>query len=129
MSTNCVRCVKNRRTGTDLLCDDCRANPPAPLPSPYWDLGELMAKLPPLAPELAVTVEAAGRCEQLGQNAEALERWASIAGRLRRMANELHHANPRGKALAEAAWHVLMWHDKVKARLPKRGERKKEIWD
>lgn len=24
MSTNCVRCVKNRRTGSDLLCDDCR---------------------------------------------------------------------------------------------------------
>ena len=25
MSTNCVSCIKNERTGTDLLCDDCRA--------------------------------------------------------------------------------------------------------
>lgn len=24
MSTNCVRCVKNKRSGFDLLCDDCR---------------------------------------------------------------------------------------------------------
>jgi hypothetical protein len=24
MSTNCVRCVKNTRTGHDLLCDGCR---------------------------------------------------------------------------------------------------------
>ena len=24
MSTNCVSCIKNKRTGTDLLCDDCR---------------------------------------------------------------------------------------------------------
>lgn len=24
MSTNCVRCIKNERTGTDLLCDECR---------------------------------------------------------------------------------------------------------
>jgi len=27
MSTNCIRCVKNERTGMDLLCDECRANP------------------------------------------------------------------------------------------------------
>ena|GEM_PF-4705462 len=25
MSTNCVNCVVNDRTGTDLLCDECRA--------------------------------------------------------------------------------------------------------
>lgn len=25
MSTNCIRCVKNKRTGPDLLCDECRA--------------------------------------------------------------------------------------------------------
>lgn len=25
MSRNCIRCVKNHRTGPDLLCDDCRA--------------------------------------------------------------------------------------------------------
>jgi hypothetical protein len=24
MSRNCIRCVKNERTGHDLLCDDCR---------------------------------------------------------------------------------------------------------
>ena len=24
MSTNCVRCIKNNRTGFDLLCDGCR---------------------------------------------------------------------------------------------------------
>ena len=24
MSTNCVRCITNKRTGFDLLCDDCR---------------------------------------------------------------------------------------------------------
>lgn len=24
MSTNCVRCIKNKRTGFDLLCDSCR---------------------------------------------------------------------------------------------------------
>ena len=24
MSVNCIRCVKNKRTGLDLLCDDCR---------------------------------------------------------------------------------------------------------
>lgn len=24
MSTNCIRCVGNRRTSSDLLCDDCR---------------------------------------------------------------------------------------------------------
>ncbi len=24
MSTNCVSCVKNKRTGLDLLCDACR---------------------------------------------------------------------------------------------------------
>ena len=24
MSTNCVRCIKNKRTGSDLLCDECR---------------------------------------------------------------------------------------------------------
>jgi hypothetical protein len=27
MSTNCVRCVINERTGLDLLCDQCRAIP------------------------------------------------------------------------------------------------------
>ncbi len=25
MSTNCIVCVKNKRTGGDLLCDECRA--------------------------------------------------------------------------------------------------------
>lgn len=25
MSTNCIRCVKNKRTDIDLLCDECRA--------------------------------------------------------------------------------------------------------
>lgn len=25
MSTNCVKCVVNKRTGIDLLCDSCRA--------------------------------------------------------------------------------------------------------
>ena len=24
MSTNCIDCIKNKRTGTDRLCDDCR---------------------------------------------------------------------------------------------------------
>jgi len=24
MSTNCISCIKNKRTGHDLLCDDCR---------------------------------------------------------------------------------------------------------
>jgi hypothetical protein len=24
MSTNCIKCVRNPRTGTDLLCDACR---------------------------------------------------------------------------------------------------------
>ena len=24
MSKNCVRCIKNQRTGFDLLCDECR---------------------------------------------------------------------------------------------------------
>jgi len=24
MSDNCVRCIKNKRTGFDLLCDECR---------------------------------------------------------------------------------------------------------
>ena len=25
MSTNCIDCIKNERTGSDLLCDECRA--------------------------------------------------------------------------------------------------------
>lgn len=25
MSVNCIQCVKNKRTGPDLLCDECRA--------------------------------------------------------------------------------------------------------
>lgn len=28
MSTNCIKCVKNQRTGPDLLCDWCRTTPP-----------------------------------------------------------------------------------------------------
>lgn len=24
MSTNCISCIKNKRTEIDLLCDDCR---------------------------------------------------------------------------------------------------------
>jgi len=28
MSVNCIRCVKNCRTGPDLLCDDCRRRHP-----------------------------------------------------------------------------------------------------
>lgn len=24
MSVNCMRCIKNKRTGSDLLCDECR---------------------------------------------------------------------------------------------------------
>lgn len=24
MSTNCINCIRNERTGIDLLCDDCR---------------------------------------------------------------------------------------------------------
>lgn len=24
MSINCVNCIRNQRTGTDLLCDECR---------------------------------------------------------------------------------------------------------
>ena len=27
MSVNCIRCVKNERTGIDLLCDECRDAP------------------------------------------------------------------------------------------------------
>jgi hypothetical protein len=27
MSTNCIRCVVNKRTGPDLLCEECRAKP------------------------------------------------------------------------------------------------------
>jgi hypothetical protein len=27
MSTNCIRCVVNKRTGGDLLCDECRTLP------------------------------------------------------------------------------------------------------
>lgn len=30
MSTNCIRCVKNKRTGMDLLCDECRASGSSP---------------------------------------------------------------------------------------------------
>lgn len=39
MSTNCIRCVTNCRTGHDLLCDECRAKkssaaaPPPPTPT------------------------------------------------------------------------------------------------
>ena len=29
MSVNCIKCVVSRRTGPDLLCDDCRAGRPA----------------------------------------------------------------------------------------------------
>ncbi len=36
MSTNCIRCVKNKRTGTDLLCDECRA--PSALAAPTGSL-------------------------------------------------------------------------------------------
>lgn len=28
MSTNCIKCVTNRRTGNDLLCDECRTAEP-----------------------------------------------------------------------------------------------------
>ena len=27
MSTNCIRCIKAKQTGADLLCDVCRAKP------------------------------------------------------------------------------------------------------
>lgn len=30
MSTNCIKCVKNPRTGLDMLCDECRPNPNQP---------------------------------------------------------------------------------------------------
>lgn len=35
MSTNCIRCVKRKRTGSDLLCDRCRdeSNPHGRMPS------------------------------------------------------------------------------------------------
>ncbi len=33
MSTNCIRCVRNKRTGADLLCDTCRTNPYMPDPA------------------------------------------------------------------------------------------------
>lgn len=26
MSTNCIKCVARKRTGSDLLCDECRAS-------------------------------------------------------------------------------------------------------
>lgn len=29
MSTNCIVCVKSKRTGSDLLCDECRAVEPS----------------------------------------------------------------------------------------------------
>jgi hypothetical protein len=29
MSTNCINCIKNKRTGPDLLCDECRSAPSA----------------------------------------------------------------------------------------------------
>lgn len=28
MSTNCIRCASNKRTGIDLICDYCRAGVP-----------------------------------------------------------------------------------------------------
>lgn len=30
MSTNCIRCVRNKRTGPDLLCDECRISRAVP---------------------------------------------------------------------------------------------------
>lgn len=38
MSTNCIVCVKNKRTGGDLLCDECRAvkATQATLPQGVW---------------------------------------------------------------------------------------------
>lgn len=30
MSTNCINCLKNKRTGTDLLCDNCRKSESKP---------------------------------------------------------------------------------------------------
>lgn len=36
MSTNCIRCVANKRTAADLLCDSCRA-----LPGQYGPYGHL----------------------------------------------------------------------------------------
>lgn len=32
MSTNCISCVVNKRTGGDLLCDDCREKQPSRTP-------------------------------------------------------------------------------------------------
>jgi len=37
MSKNCIHCVKNTRTGFDLLCDECRAADARP--EPYWICG------------------------------------------------------------------------------------------
>lgn len=41
MSTNCIRCISAQRTGTDLLCDACRATPVVsitqkPRPHPFY---------------------------------------------------------------------------------------------
>ena len=35
MSKNCIQCVKNVRTGHDLLCDECRGTPIHPSRTPY----------------------------------------------------------------------------------------------
>lgn len=34
MSTNCIRCVVKKRTGPDLLCDDCRQSSVSLIPHP-----------------------------------------------------------------------------------------------
>ncbi len=39
MSTNCIDCIKNKRTGLDLLCDDCRIKANAEFLFKFFELG------------------------------------------------------------------------------------------
>lgn len=48
MSTNCIRCVVNKRTSFDLLCDDCRS----------LKAEEVATDAPAMAPEKETTGEA-----------------------------------------------------------------------
>lgn len=46
MSTDCIQCVKNQRTGMDLLCDECRfANMNVKEQQFVWELDALIAAM------------------------------------------------------------------------------------
>lgn len=68
MSTNCIRCVVNKRTGPDLLCDECRK--PAVSKHPRTD--DVVAK--------ALATEGEPLTEDLLNHARILERELNEAG-------------------------------------------------